>query len=183
MSATYPELRGRKLVTVDVIDDGETLATFAEASLDFIIGNHLLEHCRNPFRTIERMFALLKAGGALFLTVPDKRFTFDAPRPITSVEHLVKEYREGTEWSDRLHVEEYVRTTLNLSAEFEIGEKIEELLAAGSNSDIHWHVWTQDEVLEMILACKREIGLSFETELFFRNGDFEVIILLRKTTS
>lgn len=181
LAATYPELRGRKLVTVDVIDDGESLATFAEDSLDFIIANHLLEHCRNPLRTIERMFSLLKVGGALFMTVPDKRYTFDAPRPVTTVEHLVREYREGTEWSDRLHLEEYVLNTFGLSGGVEASKKVDEILAAASDSDIHWHVWTQDEIMELILASKREVGLSFETELFFRNGDFEVIFLLRKT--
>ena len=181
LAITYPELRSRKLVTVDVIDDGESLATFATSSLDFIIGNHLLEHCRNPLRTIERMYSLLKQGGCLFLTVPDKRYTFDAPRPVTPVEHLVREYHEGTQWSEEAHLDEYLRNVVGLSDEAEIRDKIREIRSAVGGSDIHWHVWTQDEVMALILACKRDVGLSFETELFFRNGDFEIIFLLRKT--
>jgi len=182
LAATYPELRDRKLVNVDIIDDGETLATIPESSVDFIIANHLLEHCRNPFRTIERMFALLKTGGVLYLTVPDKRYTFDAPRTVTSAQHLLKEYREGTEWSLQAHAEEYARDALGIVSEIEIEKKTEEILASGGDSDKHWHVWTQDEILEMIPILKREVGLLFETELFFRNGDFEVILLLRKTS-
>lgn len=183
LSATYPELRDRKLVRIDIIDDGETLATIPESSKDFIVANHLLEHCRNPFRTVERMFALLKIGGVLYLTVPDKRYTFDAPRSVTPVQHLIKEYREGTEWSQQAHAEEYARDALGIVDAAELEEKIREILASGGDSDMHWHVWTQDEILEMILALKREAGLSFETELFFRNGDFEVIFLLRKTSA
>lgn len=181
LAATYPELKDRKLVKIDYIDDGETLATIRENSVDFIIANHLLEHCRNPLRTIERMFALLKNDGVLYLTVPDKRYTFDAPRSVTPIQHLVREYHEGTEWSQQFHAEEYARDALGVVAAAELEEKIREILATGGNSDMHWHVWTQDEVLEIILALKREVGLSFETELFFRNGDFEVIFLLRKT--
>lgn len=181
LAATYPELRYRKLVKVDVIDDGETLETFAASSLDFIIANHLLEHCRNPLRTIERMFSLLKTEGVLFLTVPDKRYTFDAPRPVTPTAHLIREYREGTAWSEEEHVAEYVRNMFGLADEGAIREKVRQLRSDLSGCDLHWHVWTQDEVLELITACKREVGLSFETELFFRNGDFEVIFLLRKS--
>lgn len=183
LAATYPELRSRKLVKVDVIDDGETLETFTASSLDFIIANHLLEHCRNPLQTIERMFSLLRTGGVLFLTVPDKRYTFDAPRPVTSTAHLIREYHEGTEWSEQEHVDEYVRSMFGLADEAAIREKVHEIRGDVSGCDMHWHVWTQDEVLELITACKREVGLSFETELFFRNGDFEVIFLLRKTAS
>ena len=183
LAATYPELRTRKLVHIDIIDDGETLATIDESSVDFIIANHLLEHCRNPLRTIERMFSLLRCGGVLYLTVPDKRYTFDASRTVTPIQHLIKEYREGTEWSLQAHAEEFARDALGIVDAVEFEEKVRVILAAAGNSDIHWHVWTQDEILEMILALKREVGLSFETELFFRNGDFEVIFLLRKTLS
>lgn len=182
LGATFPELKDRKLVKIDIIDDGETLETIPESSVDFIIANHLLEHCRNPFRTVERMFTLLRKGGVLYLTVPDKRYTFDAPRSVTPVKHLIREYHEGTEWSQLAHAEEYARDALGIVEGKELEKRIQEILASGGDSDMHWHVWTQDEVLEMILAFKREAGLSFETELFFRNGDFEVIFLLRKTS-
>jgi len=183
LAKTYPELKDRNLVHIDFIDDGETLTTIPESSQDFIIANHLLEHCRNPLKTIERMFALLKTEGILYLTVPDKRYTFDAPRTVTPVQHLIKEYREGTDWSRHMHAEEYARDALNIADAADLKEKTKEILASGGNSDMHWHVWTQDEILEIILALKQEVGLSFETELFFRNGDFEVIFLLRKTSA
>lgn len=34
----------------DIIDDGETLLTLPNASQDFIIANHVLEHCENPIK-------------------------------------------------------------------------------------------------------------------------------------
>jgi hypothetical protein len=44
----YPELAGQPLVEVDVLDDGETLATFADESVDFVIASHFLEPCEDP---------------------------------------------------------------------------------------------------------------------------------------
>ena len=39
---------------VDVVDDGETLATVAGGDRqDFIVANHFLEHTENPIGTIE----------------------------------------------------------------------------------------------------------------------------------
>src|SRR5215218_5051715 len=44
----YPELDGQPLVETDVIDDGERLGTIPDASEDFVIANHFLEHCQDP---------------------------------------------------------------------------------------------------------------------------------------
>ncbi len=40
----YPELNDKELVNVDIIDDGEKLSTIADASTDFVIANHFIEH-------------------------------------------------------------------------------------------------------------------------------------------
>src|SRR5262245_16441069 len=43
----YPDLASLPLVEIDVIDNGETLGALADASEDFAIANHFLEHCQN----------------------------------------------------------------------------------------------------------------------------------------
>jgi len=53
----YPELSAYALVEVDVVDDGETLSSFADSTLDFVIGNHMLEHCENPLGTTRNYLA------------------------------------------------------------------------------------------------------------------------------
>ncbi|MDP9254039.1 MAG: hypothetical protein M3O66_03725, partial [Verrucomicrobiota bacterium] len=42
----YPELANETQVNVDIVDDGETLRTIEDASYDFVIASHLVEHCR-----------------------------------------------------------------------------------------------------------------------------------------
>ena len=81
----YPELADEHFVRVDIVDDAETLATVAEASQDFVIASHVLEHCENPIGAIRTWLRVLKPGGVILLIVPDKRFTFDKVRPMTTL--------------------------------------------------------------------------------------------------
>src|SRR5712691_699882 len=102
----YPELAAYALVEVDVVDDGEKLSSFADGTLDFVIGNHMLEHCENPIGTTRNHLAKVRPGGVLYYAVPDKRYSFDVDRPLTSFEHLVRDDREGPAWSRLEHFRE-----------------------------------------------------------------------------
>lgn len=41
------------VVETDVIDDGQSLRTFANDSVDFIVANHMLEHTEDPIAALE----------------------------------------------------------------------------------------------------------------------------------
>jgi hypothetical protein len=47
------------------------------------------------------------------------------------------------------------------------------------NYSIHYHVWTQREFLQLLVALPDIIGAAFEIELFYRHGS-ECITVLRK---
>src|SRR5258708_6074719 len=87
----YPELAGADLVPVDILDSGETLATLPDGQEDFVIAGQFIEHCQNPVRAIVNMLRVIRNEGFVMLTVPDKRFSFDHDRPITTHEHLLDE--------------------------------------------------------------------------------------------
>ena len=57
----------------------------------------------------------------------------------------------------------------------EINREVEHLLA--TNYSIHYHVWTQTELMELLLELRRRV--AFEVELFLRRA-YEVILVLRK---
>ena len=101
LRAEYAELAEWDLTPVDVIDNGELLSTIPEASQDFIVANHFLEHCEDPIRTIETHLGKLRPGGVLFYAVPDKRYTFDCRRPLTPLDHMVADHEQGPERSRR----------------------------------------------------------------------------------
>jgi SAM-dependent methyltransferase len=175
----YPELAGWNLTPIDVIDDGERLATVAEGSQDFIVANHFLEHCENPIGTIETHLGKLKPGGVLFYAVPDKRYTFDFRRPVVTIEHMVADYEEGPEGSRREHYEEWSRLVLG-----EVDEPEEQTLARARELEdakysIHTHAWTQAEFLALILDCRRRFDGAFDIEASARQG-IEFVVVLRK---
>ena len=145
----YPELADFKLVEVDIIDDGERLATVADSSQDFVIANQVVEHFQNPLLALENMLRVLKPGGVLYLSLPDKRFSFDIDRPVSTVEHLLRDYREGPEWSRRQHFEEWTRYTEKVTGE-SFQARVDELMR--TDYSIHFHVWTQLDMLDLITA-------------------------------
>jgi predicted SAM-dependent methyltransferase len=171
----YPNLAGHDFVPVDIVDDAERLARVPDGSQDFLIANHFLEHCQDPIGTLLHFFRVLREGGVLFLTVPDKRYTFDRDRPVTPLEHLLEDHDGATEISRREHVTEFVRLVLKIVDPDEVERKVERLLA--TDFSIHFHVWTQTELMELLLDLRRRI--PFEVELFLRRA-YEVMIVLRK---
>lgn len=85
-SSLFPEIDKNLLVEVDKIIDIDIngLDAFESDSQNFVIINHVIEHLFNPVFAISECFRVLKKKGLLFLSVPDKRFTFDKNRPLTS---------------------------------------------------------------------------------------------------
>lgn len=172
----YPELQDVQLVEPDIVDDGEVLSSILDESLDFVAASHFIEHCENPIGTLRNQLGKLRPNGVLFLVVPDKRATFDLPRAVTTIDHLVRDDREGPEWSKRRHYEEWVRDA-NGVAPSEVEATVERLLAQAYS--IHFHVWTPDAFLELLRFCSDELGLPLELRAFERN-DAEFVVVLGK---
>jgi SAM-dependent methyltransferase len=183
----YPELSGWELAPVDIVDDGELLTTVPDASQDFIVANHFLEHCEDPIGTIEVHLSKLKPGGVLFYAVPDKRYTFDFRRPLTEIDHMVSDHEQGPERSRSAHYEEWTRLVAEdesaksapeeTDSEQSLVRRAEELEA--SRYSIHMHVWTQAEFLKLILHCKWRFDDAFEIEAAARRS-LEFLVVLRK---
>jgi SAM-dependent methyltransferase len=171
----YEELAAFTLVETDIIDDGEQLPTIQDATQDFVIANHFIEHCQNPILTFQNLFRVTRPGGILYLAVPDKRFTFDVDRPCTTIEHIMKDFTEGPEWSRRQHFEEWTRLVNKCSDEAQVAAEVQHLMDI--DYSIHFHVWTATELLELVETVRRVV--SFELEVFLRNG-FETLLILRK---
>ena len=177
-----PKLGKLNLVDIDIIDDGEILSSIASSSLDFVIANHMIEHCHNPIGTIENWLRVLKVGGILFMAVPDKRYTFDRNRSLTSLEHLINDYSQGSEMSNYAHYEDWLKNDLRrenkqISAE-EFNVKVQRLIK--SDRRIHFHVWTILEFSELLVYCIKHLSLPFNIELI-QNNPNEFIVVLRKT--
>lgn len=172
----YPELDKFDLVKVDIIDDGEVLRNIGNSTQDFVIANHFLEHCQDPIKAIENMLRVLKSDGILYLAIPDKRYTFDCDRPLTTIEHLLKDYVEGPNWSKRSHFEEWVKYVDKINDESDVEVRVNYLM--NMDYSIHYHVWTQLEIFDLITAIKKNLNFKFEIQCALVN-EIEVVFVLR----
>lgn len=168
----------RPLVEVDIIDEADKLENIPDSSQDFVIANHVLEHCQDPIGAVGNMLRVLTEEGILFLSIPDKRFTFDSDRRPTRLEHLARDHAEGPGWSKRQHFMEWARHVEKVEGGAEVEKRADELM--DKCYGIHYHVWTQAEMMELFVYLKNESGLNFEIEHFSKNG-IEAIFVLRKT--
>jgi predicted SAM-dependent methyltransferase len=157
----YKELATLELVAVDVIDDGEKLSTFEEASVDFVVANHFIEHTQDPIATLASHARVLRPGGVLFMAVPDKRATFDAERPVTPLGHLIRDNAEGPEWSRRQHFEEFAQLA-ERTPEAEVAARA--TLLEEIDYSIHFHVWTPAAFAELLTHCRVVAGIPLELE-------------------
>lgn len=175
----YPELAGLPLVEVHYLADGELLESIKDGSQDFVIANHFIEHCQNPILAIQNMIRVLKVGGVVFMAVPDKRYTFDKPRDVTPLQHIVEDYKNGPEASKEQHFREWVKTFNADKDEAFIADEAIKLMKF--DYSIHFHVWTKTDMDELFLYLIDELKFNFEVELSYRKvGDYENIYILRK---
>jgi predicted SAM-dependent methyltransferase len=175
----YPELAACDLVSVDIVDDGETLSSIEDGQLDFIIANHMLEHTENPIGTIRNHLRKLRDNGVLYYAVPDKWAFFDRDRPITPFEHLVRDDREGATVSRLEHFQEWVRLVAKVTQPDEIECQVRHLLAI--NYSIHFHVWDDHHFRLFLENANQYLGSPFRIEYFGQNLG-EMITVLRKTS-
>jgi SAM-dependent methyltransferase len=150
-------MHGWPLVEPDVIDEGERLAKFPDESLDFVIANHMLEHVEDPIEALLHFLRVLRPGGILFLTLPDARRTFDRLRARTTVEHLLRDHRDGPEVSRREHYEEWARFIEGVADE-DVARRADQF--ATERARHHFHVWELDTFLAFLIALEPPADLE-----------------------
>lgn len=153
LRAEYPELAGEPFAEVEIVDDGETLSTLADGSLDFVIASHVLEHTQDPIGTLHRHLAVLRPGGRLVLALPDRRTGIDERRAPTSLDHLLADRADGGAGSRAQHYREWaelVDLPLGYVAAEDVAAHAEQL--ERSQYSIHFHCWTLDELRPQIPA-------------------------------
>jgi SAM-dependent methyltransferase len=88
------------------IHDATDLGSIADGSYDFLLASHILEHVANPLRALAEFHRVAKPGGYLLIAVPDRKYTFDHRRPVTTFAHLETDLAANTGESDMTHLEE-----------------------------------------------------------------------------
>lgn len=180
----YPELADKPLVPVSLIGNAQDLSVLSDNAVDFVVANHLFEHLDNPIRGLEEMARVLRPGGVLYLALPEPRATFDSRRRLTSVKHLVRDYRRGPKRSRKAHFTEWVEKVemyTDGGQVEDVGARVRQL--SEMDYSIHYHVWRPDTFIDFLSAARAVTGTELELVDFApcdRGKDNEFIFVFLK---
>jgi len=141
----------------DIISDATTIPR-ADACFDYVLSSHVLEHMQDTIGALKEWVRVLKQGGTLFLILPHGDRTFDRHREKTTLEHHIRDHEELGDAPDYSHNEEIeIGWSKNedfeqsrLEYEREWGAPCWDFEFRLKNGVIHFHVWTQDEIVRLV---------------------------------
>ncbi len=159
----FRELDGQSITTPDWIGDIglSPISDITGRTFDFVIMNHVLEHTANPIQVIKNIWQGIHPGGLFILSIPDKRFTFDNKRSLTTWEHLLADYH--LEVAD-VHDDHYVDFLANVHPQvFDSKEAFIDAVRNVRNRHEHAHVWDSDSFDIFLSRTFKLLGKDFST--------------------
>lgn len=88
-----PNVNIDEIVETDYLWGKQTMPELVGGKLfDYVVASHVIEHVPNMLGWMREIASVLKDGGILSLAIPDKRYTFDYKRDLTSLGTLVESY-------------------------------------------------------------------------------------------
>ncbi|MDD2780472.1 methyltransferase domain-containing protein [Sulfuricurvum sp.] len=172
----FPEINDLNCVYSLTLDDGQKLSKVPSEYYAFLIANHMIEHVEDVITTIQNHLRVIKPDGYILYAVPDKRYTFDATRELTTYEHLKDEYLNGSEKNRKEHYIDFLKHTAHYDDE-ELLIKTEKLLQ--EHKDTHFHVW-ESSTFEKHIKNAINDGFINATLLEIVPNGIEFICVLKK---
>ncbi len=161
------------------IYEATNLNNLSAETYDFILSSHVIEHIANPLLALSEWMRILKMDGIIVLVVPHKDETFDYRRPITTIDHLMQDFIQGTNENDLSHLREILEL-----------HDLEKDPAAGTfeafkarsinnaeNRCLHHHVFDTELVLKVLNHVQLQI-LSVEPM-----RPYHIIVIAQKLSS
>ena len=174
-----------------------------DAPIDFVIASHLLEHIPNPLGWLQQVEEILRDGGILALILPDKRYTFDARRQLTTIAQVMDAHLRDLQFAT---FEQIYDHEANFLGDVNAGElwngldpaplrrldvddpdafalaRCQAMADTGEYQDVHCSTFTP-ESFGAILTTAMRLGLvNFELVRLYPTevGDLEFFATLRK---
>lgn len=142
----------RKPAGRNLILESSALTDVKDGTYDFVLSSHCLEHCANPIKALREWKRIVHSGGAIILVIPHGPHTFDHRRPLTSLEHILEDWRRDVGEEDKTHVEEMFRLH-----DFSLSPMTPESLRAALDDSfrsrcVHHHVFDETNCRAMLEA-------------------------------
>lgn len=166
VAAVSDPAEAARIPEVDIVCTSPDYRTVCAEPFDYVIANHVLEHVPNPIAWLQMIGSILRDDGKLFLSLPDKKHTFDKYRPDTPLSHILYDYYTGVTEASREHV---LETELYYDQEFinremKIDERLDDARLRRSfdialHPGIHCHVFQAETFPDKILKPLQHMGL------------------------
>jgi SAM-dependent methyltransferase len=182
ISELFPEIKDFKITKPDYLGDIEknSVREITNRQFDFIILNHVLEHVANPIESIKNIYEGIKVNGYFVISIPDKNYTFDQLRSITTFEHLLADYYTGVNSVNNDHYVDFL--TYVHPEVFGGKENFTNALNSVRKRREHVHVWdsiTFRKHLDRIFNLLN-INMLFLFESDSYSNHFEYFAVLKK---
>jgi SAM-dependent methyltransferase len=140
------------------IREAANLHGLADEAYECVLSSHCLEHTANPLGALREWRRVARTDAALVLVLPDPEVSFDHRRPITTLAHLLEDFRLGTSEADLSHVAE-ILDLHDLALDPDAGSPDEFRRRSLANADhrcLHHHVFDPS----LLAAALGETGWS-----------------------
>ncbi|WP_188611202.1 methyltransferase domain-containing protein [Chelatococcus reniformis] len=87
-----PSVKIENIVDVDIVWGDVRLRSTVGEPVDYVVASHVIEHVPDLIGWLIEIAEVLRPGGTLGLAIPDKRFTFDALRQVSTLSQAVEAY-------------------------------------------------------------------------------------------
>lgn len=120
------------LMPVSVVAKDKYFASKIDRRFDLILAAHVIEHVPDPISWLNELSALLTDDGAIFLAVPDRRYTLDYLRPLTTPFGLLRAHDDDATTPDLYTAADFYFNKRSVSAKdaWAGGEGLAQKLAA-----------------------------------------------------
>ena len=200
--ANDPDVNVDDIMQIDFVWGEQSLAeaTGGLEQFDYCIASHVIEHIPDLITWLNEIASVLKVGGIACFAVPDKRYTFDYLRPITTTAELVEDHLNKRRKPSFRHIYDHFSnyTDLDVSTAWQDdfdGSRLKPTHSAkkvletcikardeDSYVDSHCSVFTEDSFFQLLSSIS-ELGLlDFKLKRRFPicPGRFEFFAQLEK---
>jgi predicted SAM-dependent methyltransferase len=198
--ASWGSIDLSRIVDVDYVWKNENLKelTINEAPFDYVIASHVVEHVPDFVGWFKEIRSILKPGGILSLAVPDKRFTFDYLRQVSTLADVLDAYLLKSKKPSARQIFDYKSQFVNRNTVFKWGLKeilihehtLDEAWQIAKNSvlnenyeDVHCWVFTEFSFIELLKSLVKLNLLDFKIKNFFKRTGIEFFINLEAVNS
>src|SRR6266571_3674749 len=147
-----PNNRSASFYAHELVGEASEMPDVADGTYDFLLASHVLEHMANPLKALQTWKRVVRPDAIILLVVPHRDATFDHRRPITTLEHLIRDFDENVSEADSTHLQEIIELH-DLRLDPGAGTREAFVTRARSNEanrSLHHHVFNTELVLRLV---------------------------------